>query len=264
MIYSVKLHLVVLYNIGDHLSRKIPSLVGVLLGHTNDGTAIVSQLFEVPETDGIIDDNFLSKRVAQYKTVLPGIEIVGVYTIDSKRPSVMDQFNHFPQELVYTVFSLVDDIVLYCHDEETKTIIVSSESERIATETIHLNRDYSLVDSGQVPEVLLTTHQANLMLLVTLIYDQLVKILGWLALNDVDVAKRVMINNKVVFLSNKLAAIERSPKPDNTIISCATQLALLTEELAAMQRLEALVSRNMIRVAVGYSGMQPKAFGAKD
>lgn len=251
MIYTVKLHAVVLYNIGDHITRDIPLLVGVMLGTVCDGTVEVHQLFEVPEAHGKLDEAFLHKRAAQFKTVLPNYSIVGIYFIgDSVNTDIVDQFSLYDQPLVVTTFTAVNKFTLYYQGNPIKTMVVASESERIATETIARFQDYSQLALGSVPEVLLTAHLANLAQLVALIYDQMVKILAWMSADEKDVAKRVRINNKIVYLSHKLAALKRAPAPDPTTSVCAAELALLTEELAVLLKLKALVAQNVLKASV--------------
>lgn len=260
MIYTVKLHAVILYNISDHITRDIPSLVGILLGNVSDGTTVVHQLFEVPQVQGKLDEAFLHKRTAQFKTVLPNLSIVGIYFIgDAVNTDIVDQFSLFSQPLVVTTFTAANKFTLYYQGTPVKTVVVANESERIATETIARFLDYSQLALGSVPEVLLTAHQANLAQLVALIYDQMVKILAWVSSGEPEVAKRVRINNKIVYLSHKLAALKRAPPPDQTTSVCAAELALLTEELAVLLKLKASVAQNVLKASVGGGGMSDQS-----
>ncbi|CAN3361603.1 hypothetical protein DICA1_D03642 [Diutina catenulata] len=248
MIYTVKLHPLVLFNINDHITRKISSPYGVLLGTTLDGTTTVNHSFELPlDRHGSINTAFLHKRSDQFSTVLPSLSVVGMYVIGTEGSIALTGCEDFSQPSILLEYVNSSEIRSFYKGNLLKTIFISTQSERIAIETVCNHSHYSDDNQSMIPEIALPSHHGNLAQFIGSVYFQMVKILLWMASNEDDLHKRVRINNKVVYLSNKLNALRQMPKPNFVQPRLSTLLALLTEELSYLQNSKAQITKDILR-----------------
>mmetsp|Transcript_45532 Transcript_45532/g.120283 ORF Transcript_45532/g.120283 Transcript_45532/m.120283 type:complete len:293 (-) Transcript_45532:32-910(-) len=86
---DVRLHPLVLINIGDHATRvkcerRPGALLGVLLGTLEGRRLSIHNSFEVVTQEDQIQAEFFNTRTAQYNEIFPKLEFVGWYTCGSE------------------------------------------------------------------------------------------------------------------------------------------------------------------------------------
>lgn len=265
MIDSVKLNLLVLVNVCDQITRdQSGDQFGVLLGNERDGNLVVSTSFDIIVKNGILDQDFLFTRYGQFKTVLPNYKIVGVYHVTSSivdlTLSIRDQLNNFFDN--YSIHH--NDLVMifdknlisnnkinassYCKIQPIKTTFISNESERISTLTTVNHPNYS--DESAKQDISLDHHQKNLSQAITQLHDRFNTILNWINSDkNVDLKKKIQINNQITFLASKLNPLKNSST--NTFLQLQTsQLSFLTEQLSSLENLKSEIKKNILRYTV--------------
>lgn len=258
---SVRVHSLCVMNVGDHLSRANGAF-GVLLGFRKGQEVVVCNLFGIVVNDGNVDQGYLHSRCGQFSTVLPDLAIVGIYhvtpEVNSLSYSVLGQVGKFVggcnggQDLVVVKFCGDSGVGVqyssYVSTREVPTMIVSNDSERIAALTAVNNANYTgpatKLQSG------VNAHQEKVSSAVNQLDTTMATILRWVN-NDtnVDLKKRIEINNQIVHLASKLQPFKYGG-PDTLLQLQTSQLALLTEQLTALEAVKLEIGKNITRYSV--------------
>jgi hypothetical protein len=248
-------------NVGDHVSRGNGDF-GVLLGFRKRLEVVVCNLFGIVVNDGTVEKTYLHSRCGQFTTVLPDLTIVGIYHITP-------QINSLSYSVLGQVSQLVDGsnggedfvVMKFCGDSgagvqyssyvstrEVPTLIVSTDSERIAAVTAVNNANYTgpatKLQSG------VNAHQEKVSSAVNQLEITIAAILRWINSDtNVDLKKRIEINNQIVHFASKLEPFKYGG-PDTFLRLQTLQLALLTEQLTALEAVKLEIGKNITRYSV--------------
>ncbi|KAK6204453.1 uncharacterized protein RJT21DRAFT_116877 [Scheffersomyces amazonensis] len=278
-IESIGIHPTALLNISDSASRNAGSKFGILLGKHNSTNVVIHTAYEILfEDKHLIDIEYNLKRYDQFKVVLPEYSFVGIYQINNDS-LFLDEFssNAFAQ-----VSQLMKDVIpttvlifnrqasehqsaiqAYVEGIPTKTYIINSESEFVATSTIANHKVYHTVqknvdeDEDLINDTGVNPLHGSIKLSVDQLQERIQRILDFLEsaqqnssrLSQEEKITLIQINNKVVYLSNKLTTFREASavKGGDSHNVQSSQLSLITEQLIALDNLKLQIGKNIVR-----------------
>lgn len=258
MIDSVKLHLLVLLNVSDQITRnQSQHKIGILLGNSRQDDIVVQTSFEIVIKNGTIDQEFLFTRYGQFKTVLPNYNIVGFYQVGEFtnliQPQLVNFFNTYniPYDELMVIFDR--DLITSVNASSTyanhpvKSILLSNESERISTITTLNHAKYT--DESTKQDVSINLHQNSISQAINQLSDRIETILTWIKSgNTLDFQQNIAIKNQITFLASKLKPFKHSSSNFQQLQ--ASQLSLLTEQLVSLENLQSEIKNNILRYTV--------------
>ncbi|ODV79696.1 uncharacterized protein CANTADRAFT_25590 [Suhomyces tanzawaensis NRRL Y-17324] len=269
---KVELHSLVLFNVSDHIVRGSEGKFGVLLGVDDGNQIVVHTSFETLVVASTIDQEYLQRRLDQFRTVNPAYHIVGIYNINNSTSlnsltiSIVEQTKQCIGINGALICSVFDSNELRSKEstaafqsyllgtlEPLKTVVRTNESEFIATTTAVNHQEYSgstAADEGPSN----VEHKENMAMTVNQLNEKVLKVIQYLetsseAKTTEDSAKRNEINRLVVHLSNKLDTIKRmgSDRSNADQVTLQTaQLSLLTEQLTILDNLKAQITKHVV------------------
>lgn len=253
---TVELQQLVLLNVANQVTRKAtPTNVGILLGSHTDSVVNIAASFEFLVDDNTIDTDYLFTRYGQFNTVL-NYEVIGFYVAGTSielKSSLQLQLVDFFKNMDVDYFNLMlvfdsDNLLqfkAYHNNTQVKTIVLSNESERISSITA-LNHPTITEDSKDQP-ISIQDHQMSLLNATSQLEEKFTTIISWL--NDpnyTNIKHKIEINNKIGFLALKLQPYN-GIKQDQFLQLNSSQLSLLTDQLAALERLKSEIKKNIVR-----------------
>lgn len=231
---------VALYAISDRLARNIPHKYAALLGTRSKDDVFVAHAVDIKTNDaGDVDFGHLHKMLQLQLAVSANTQLVGLFCAENADwDGVLAQFQAQqtpPPPLCVTLNGDVEQ--LQCFDSTSREVVPVTirpgETEEIATSTVHNHANYSKQET-ELPQ---NSDQTLLQ-----------------SLHQLELLTRAILDNPtgssdfdrgVVYLANLVRGQRQFQTEDNYEL-VASQLGLLTNQLAAMNAWDSLFARHLV------------------
>lgn len=247
---TVHIHPLALIGVADQTARGQDSPFGVLLGHKTENAIVVATSFDLKYGNGSLDLEFFHRKLTLTKAVLPQLEFLGIYEITAdinhtaSMAAAAKQLNSdWLLNIAFSDSNSTNIFRAYLRGSTTpvRAVVVTNETEAIATSTIINHRHYT--DDKQASE---EANNDGLVLSVEQLQQKVAKIIAYQPQNT---EESFEIERMIAYLANKVAAFKNLTECDadyNHQLH-TSHLSVLTSQSAALDGLKSQISKNVIK-----------------